>query len=186
MSDLVSMLTRKLGSPERSMELLEKNRESLGVDCEPTDPGLVALSLCSLGVPLEDVSSLLSWKEFESFCADLLRSAGYNVRENVRLRKPTAQIDIVAIGTSLVLSVDCKHWKRGASPSTLAKVARDQNKRNELLRKGLSDPRPIVSVIITLAQQGERFVAGAAVVPLSALRSFLNTADGYLGLLAPA
>jgi Holliday junction resolvase-like predicted endonuclease len=183
LSDLVSLLTRKLGSPQLSMQLLEKNREELGVECEPTDPGLVAMSLCSLGVPPEDVSSLLSWKEFESFCADLLRSAGLRVCENVRLRKPIAQIDIVAEGTSVVLSVDCKHWKRGASASALAKVAEDQNRRNELLRKTIPDAPPIISVIITLAQQPERFASGAAVVPLFALRSFLNSIDEYLGLL---
>jgi hypothetical protein len=183
LSDLLSLLTRKLGSPQMSMQLLERNREALGVKCEPTDAGLVAVSLCSLGAPLEEVSELLSWREFEAFCADLLRSAGYEVRENVRLRKPTAQIDLVAVGTSLVLSVDCKHWKRGASASTLARVAREQHKRNGLLRRNSVDLPPIVSVIITLAQQEERFVAGAAVVPLYSLHSFLSSVDEYLELL---
>lgn len=186
MPDLVSLLTRKLGSPQRAMQLLEKNRESLGVTSEPTDPGLVALSLCSLGVQPEEVSSLLTWKEFESFCADLLRAAGYDVREDVRLRKPRAQIDLVATGTSLVLSVDCKHWKRGASVSTLSKVAQDQHKRNGLLRKTSPRSSPIVSVILTLAQQGERFVDGAAVVPLYSLRSFLNSIDEYREVLLPS
>jgi Holliday junction resolvase-like predicted endonuclease len=181
--DLISMLARRLGSPERAMQLLERNREALGVDTEATDPGLVAVSLCSIGVQPEEVSSLLSWKEFESFCGDLLRSAGYEVRENVRLRKPTAQIDLVATGASMVLSIDCKHWKRSASVSTLAKVAQDQRKRNGLLRKTLSDSLPIASVIITLSQQAERFVDGAAVVPLYSLRSFLDSVEGYRELL---
>ncbi len=183
MTDLVALLARRLGSSERALSLLESNRKTLSVDCEPTDPGLVALSLCSLGVPPEEVSSLLSWKEFESFCADILRSAGFEVRENVRLHKPTAQIDIVARGTSIVLSIDCKHWKRGASASTLARVAQDQHKRNKQLRSTIPDAPPIVSVVITLAQQSERFASGAAVVPLFALRSFLNSVDGYRGLL---
>ena len=165
------------------LSLLERNRETLGVDCEPTDPGLVAVSLCSLGVPPEEVSSLLSWKEFESFCADVLRSSGFEVRENVRLRKPTAQIDIVARGTSIVLSIDCKHWKRGASASVLAKVAGDQHRRNKQLRTTIPEAPPIVSVVITLAQQTDRFASGAAVVPLFALRSFLNSVDEYLELL---
>lgn len=183
MPDLVSLLARRLGSSERSLALLERNRESLGVDCDATDPGLVAMSLCSLGARPEEVSTLLSWREFESFCAVLLRSAGYDVRENVRLRKPTAQIDLVATGVSHVLSVDCKHWKRSASVSTLARVAQEQQTRNGLLRKSLSDSPPILSVIITLAPQGDRFVSGAAVVPLFALRSFLNSVDEFLGLL---
>ena len=183
MTDLVALLARKLGSSERTLSLLESNRETLGVDCEPTDPGLVAMSLCSLGVPPEEVSSLLSWKEFESFCADVLRSAGFMVRENVHLRKPAAQIDIVAKGISIVLSIDCKHWKRGASASALARVAQDQNKRNKQLRATIPDAPPIISVVLTLAQQSERFASGAAVVPLFALRSFLNSIDDYRGLL---
>jgi len=165
------------------MQLLERNREALGVQTEPTDPGLVAMSLCSLGVPPEEISSLLSWKEFESFCADLLRSAGYDVRENVRLRKPTSQIDLIATGTSLVLSIDCKHWKRSASISALSRVAEDQHRRNEHLRREFPEWRPIASVILTLSQQGERFVDGAAVVPLYSLRSFLSSVDGYRELL---
>jgi len=182
-ADLISLLTRKLGSPERSMELLEKQRESLGVSCESTEPGLVALSLYALGVAPERVSSLLSWREFESFCALLFRSAGYEVKENVQLRKPRAQIDLLALGPSLILSVDCKHWKTAASVSVLARVARDQHRRNLLLRKTITESRPIVSVILTLLPQGERFVGGAAVVPLYLLRSFLGSVDGYQSLL---
>jgi Holliday junction resolvase-like predicted endonuclease len=183
MVDLLSLLTRKLGSPRLSKELLERNRESLGVNCLPTEPGLVAMSLCSLGVTTEEVSSLLSWKEFESFCANLLRAAGYEVREDVQLRKPRAQIDLVAFGPSLVLSVDCKHWKKEASASPLAKVAQDQHRRNAQLKKALSGSKPIVSVILMLSHQGERFVGGAAVVPLHTLRSFLGSVEGYLDLM---
>lgn len=168
------------------MSLLERNRESLGLSCEPTDPGLVAMSLCSLGASPEEVSSLLTWKEFESFCADMLRSAGFEVRENVRLRKPAAQIDVVARGTLIVLSVDCKHWKKEASPSLLARVAQDQKRRNKQLRQSDPDLPPIISAVLTLAQQSERFVSGAAVVPLYSLRSFLNSIDEYAGLLEPS
>ncbi|MDV3244148.1 MAG: restriction endonuclease [Nitrososphaerales archaeon] len=184
MPDLLSLLTRKVGSPAKSMELLKRNRESLGVDCEPTDPGLMALSLCSAGFSSETVSSLLTWREFEAFSANLLRASGYEVRENVRLLKPRAQIDLVALGPSVILSVDCKHWRRGTSRSALAKFARDQLKRNMLLRRTLSDSRPVVSVILTLTEQGERFVDGVAVVPLHTLRSFLDSVDEYMDVLA--
>jgi hypothetical protein len=165
------------------MELLEKQRESLCLSCEPTEPGLVALCLCSLGVSPEIVSSLLSWKEFESFCAHLFRAAGYEVKENIHLRKPRAQIDLLALGPSLILSVDCKHWKRWAPISMLSRVVKDQLRRNLLLRRTITDPRPIFPVILTLVQQGERFVDGAAVVPLLTLRSFLGSVEGYQSLM---
>lgn len=140
---------------------------------------LRALLACRLGARPEEVAALLDWEEFEAFCADLLRSAGFQVRQDVRLRRPTAQIDIVARAPSVVLSIDCKHWKKGASPSVLEKVVLDQRKRNESLRKTIPDAPPIVSVVITFAQQDQRFVSGGAVVPLFALRSFLNSIDEY-------
>jgi hypothetical protein len=62
-------------------------------------------------------------------------------------------------------------------------VAEDQHERSKLLRKTMPDAPPIVSAIVTLSQQPERFVSGAAIVPLSALRSFLNSLDDYRGLL---
>lgn len=183
MPDLLSLLVKRVGSRESSSELLSRTRDSLGVDCELTNPSLLALSLCSLGVPAEAVSSALSWKEFESFCANLLRACGYDVRENVQLRRPGAQIDVVAFGASRTLSLDCKHWKRDTSLSTLAKFARAQLKRSALLRRTLSDARPIVSAILTLTEQRERFVEGVAVVPLHTIRSFVGSVEEYAELL---
>ncbi|MDV3293536.1 MAG: restriction endonuclease [Nitrososphaerales archaeon] len=183
MPDLLSILIKKAGSKEAATRLLYKNRELLGIDCEPSDPGLVALSLCSLGVPPRSVSLLLSWQEFEAFSANLIRSSGYQVRQDVRLRKPKAQIDLAAFGTSAILSVDCKHWKRDAPPSTLAKLATDQLRRSALLRQTLSDRRPILSAILTLTEQTERFVDGVAVVSLYTLRDFLRSVEEYKDLL---
>ncbi len=183
MPDLLSMLVKKAGSKEAATQLLYRNRELLGIGCEATDPGLLALSLCSMGVPPKSVSVLLSWKEFEAFSANLIRASGYQVRENVRFRKPTAQIDLVAIGPSLILSVDCKHWKRDVAPSTLAKLAADQLRRSELLRRTLSDRRQILSAILTLTEQTERFVGGVAIVTLHTLRDFLRSVEEYKDLL---
>jgi len=181
-TDVNKILVGELSDEARSMMRTLEFELYGGAECS-TPLILRAMLACRLGARPEDVARLLDWREFESFCADLLRSAGFEVRKNVRLRRPTAQIDVVATGPSVVLSVDCKHWKRGASSSVLEKVAHDQRKRNELLRKTIPDAPPIVSVVITFAQQEERFVGGAAVVPLFALRSFLNSLDEYHAFL---
>jgi len=145
---------------------------------------LRAVAACRMGVRPEIAAKLLNWREFESFCVNLLRIYGFTVREDVHVRRPRGQLDIVAYGPSMILTIDCKHWKRQSSLSSLARFATAQLKRNSTLRAGLPDSRPIVSAIVTLSEQQERYVSGVAVVPLFALRNFLDTVAGYLDFLA--
>lgn len=144
---------------------------------------LRAVAAVSLGAVPETAAKYLDWKEFESFCGGLLRAAGYEVQENVVLRKPRAQIDIVASGPSLVLSIDCKHWKRAHAISTLAGFAGAQKKRSAAYRRLHREAEPIVSVILSFSEPEGRFVNGAAIVPVRTLRSFLESVESYSGLL---
>jgi len=184
MTDLLDALKRRVGTDEGLSTVLEATRVSLGANCNLTEGGLIALSLCRLGARPELVSTSLDWREFEGLCSGLLRSAGFEVREDVRLRKPTAQIDILAEGPSFVLSVDCKHWSRLLTASGLRRFADAQLKRSELFRKTVrADPRPIVSAILTLSEQRERFIEGVAIVPLFTLRDFVGSIEAFRGLL---
>jgi len=184
LTDPLFALKRRVGSDEGLSALLEVTRESLGANCGPNERALLALTLCRLGAPPELVSTSLHWREFEGFCAGLLKSSGFEVREDVRLRKPTAQIDILAQGPSFILSVDCKHWSRTLTASGLRRFADAQLKRSELFRKTVrADPRPIVSAILTLSEQRERFVEGVAIVPLFTLRDFVGSIEAFRGLL---
>lgn len=149
---------------------------------EATSPVSVGYALLKMGAPSEDVSRLLTWREFERLSAAVLRASGYSVRENVILTKPRAQLDIVATGNSIVLSIDCKHHRRGHSPSDLARFARRQLVRSTLYRKKVDDPRPIASVILSMSEPEGRFVQGVAVVPVRTLRSFLTSLDSHAGL----
>ena len=144
---------------------------------------LAALDLISSGVPEEDAARSLTWKDFEGFCAQLLRASGYAVRENVHLSRPRAQIDLVATGPLFAISLDCKHWKRVPSRSTLEGFALAQLRRSRLLRRSLDDPRPIISVILSFSESTGSFVQGVAIVPLRTLRNFLETVESYSSLL---
>src|SRR5947209_13050357 len=130
LTDPLFALKRRVGSDEGLSALLEVTRESLGANCVPNERALLALTLCRLGEPPELVSTSLDWREFEGFCAGLLKSSGFEVREDVRLRMPTAQIDILAEGPSFVLSVDCKHWSRLMSNAGLEKITAAQLRRS--------------------------------------------------------
>ena len=62
---------------------------------------------------IEQVSTYLSWKDFEKLASDLLRSFGYRTRSNVRFAKPRMEIDVVGTSSDgFTIAVDCKHWKR--------------------------------------------------------------------------
>jgi restriction endonuclease len=181
---LLGLLQSRKPSVAARRRSLEDARAELGLGEEDElSPSCVAYALMKLRVQPEEVSRLLSWKEFEGLAGALLRASGYQVRENVYLTKPRAQIDLIATGPSLVLSVDCKHYKREQGPSLLAKFARAQLERSVLLRRKTQDARPIASVVLSMSEPEGRFVEGVAVVPIRTLRSFLTALDSYAALL---
>jgi hypothetical protein len=146
-------------------------------------PVLTALHLVASGIPEEEAARSLTWKDFEEFCAQLLRAGGYAVEENVCLSRPRAQIDLVATGQLFIISLDCKHWKRAPSYSTLEGFALAQLRRSRLLRRSLNNPRPIISAILSSSEYAGSFVQGVAIVPLRTLRNFLGMAESYSRLL---
>ncbi|MDA4121109.1 MAG: restriction endonuclease [Thaumarchaeota archaeon] len=183
MIDLFATLYRLAGSREKAARLVESTAEEVGVPVDYGSRALVAMALCRRGSRPEEVSASLGWTEFESFCSKLLVTSGYVVEENVVLKKPRAQIDLVAFGPSLTLSVDCKHWKREHPPSTLKLIAAKQLRRSELLRRRFPDARPIASAILSFSASQGGFVNGVAVVPIRTLRSFLGSVESYSELL---
>ncbi|MDV3276923.1 MAG: restriction endonuclease [Nitrososphaerales archaeon] len=142
-----------------------------------------AILACRLGARLEEVAGGLDWEEFESFCADLFRIRGFVVEENLVIRRPRAQLDLLAHSDLVSLAVDCKHWKRTMGVPSLARCAEAQRRRARLLREGRESLKPIATVILLLADETLRFVGGAAVVPVRTLGSFLDGIAGYSVML---
>jgi hypothetical protein len=131
----------------------------------------------------QEVAELLDWKEFEAFCADLLRTRGFTVEENLTVTRPRAQIDLLASSDLITLAIDCKHWKRAMGTAALARCVDAQRGRARLLRAKRQSNRPIATVILALSDEPVRFVGGAAVVPLRTLGSFLDAMAGYSEML---
>ncbi len=142
-----------------------------------------AVEQVASGVPEEDAAKSLTWRDFERFCARLLRENGYSVRENLYLSRPRAQLDLVATGPLFVISLDCKRWRRTPSPSVLEGIALAQLARSRLLRRSLGNAKPILSGILSFSEPSGSIVDGVAVVPLRAVRSFLETVEAYRDFL---
>lgn len=139
---------------------------------------LRAILACKMGARLEDVARALDWKEFESFSAGLLRSRGFDVVENVMLRRPRAQVDLLAKSDLVSLAVDCKRWKRAMGPSSLFRCVQAQRRRARLIRQAEPGVSPIASVILLLSEEDVKLVGGGAAVPVRTLSSFLDDVRG--------
>ena len=140
---------------------------------------LAGLALCAWGEDIERVSKSLTWRDFERFCSSILQARGYRVRQNIFLRKPRAQIDVLGVSDGISVAVDCKHWARAVGYSSLAKLVEAQSARAARLHEGLDRIGPIAPVILVLVDQGARFVSGGAVVPVFAFGDFLDNLDAY-------
>jgi hypothetical protein len=182
--EIYGLLVRKTGSETRAEELLSDlaMRLTAGHWLEK-NRALCAMALCQLGYTPDQVARLLTWGEFEQFCANILRVSGFQVRHSIFLRKPRRQLDVLATSASFCLSIDCKHWDRSLSVGALSRIAKAQLSRSQMLRRHLSLETPIATVILTLFPQDTRFAEGVAVVPLLSLSSFLESFEGLKGNL---
>jgi hypothetical protein len=183
MSDALRRLMAGELSERAAAELEQLRLELYGSGRREESRVLRAILACRGGARLEDVAKTLDWKEFESFCADLLRTRGFTVEENLMITNPRAQIDMLARSELVALAVDCKHWKRSTGGSAISRCVSSQRRRARLLRAKSRDLEPIASVILLLAEEELRFVGGAAVVPVRTLGSFLDGIASYSDLL---
>jgi hypothetical protein len=129
---------------------------------------------------IEQVSTYLSWRDFEKLASEVLRSFGYHTRTNVRFSKPRMEIDVV--GTSLdgfTIAVDCKHWKR-TNLSSISKFSQKQAARAERLIRHDKTVSQVVPVLLTLHAESVTFIGAVPLVPIHKFRSFIMDVKGFL------
>ena len=145
-----------------------------------SDKIYAALLALRVGGDIEQVSTCLTWKDFEKLASELLTSFGYRTRTNVRLAKPRMEVDVV--GTALdgfTLAVDCKHWKRN-NLSSISSFCKKQAARAERLIEHDKSISQVVPVVLTLHAESVSFVHEVPLVPILKFRSFLLDVKGFL------
>ena len=110
-----------------------------------------ALSDIKSGVPIEEASRDVDWKDFEGLVAEVLESKNFEVVRNFRMKKPTMEIDVVGIRLDTAVLIDCKHWKR-MSNSALEGIVQKQVERVKHY-VSITDEIMAVPVIVTLYQE---------------------------------
>ncbi len=138
----------------------------------------IAVALLENGFPIDEISVVLDWKDFEGLTAAILASKNFAVIKNMILTKPRMEIDIIGIRLGIAILIDCKHWKR-YSASSLTTVVKKQIKRTKFY-VAKTQGSTAVPVIVTLYRDKIDFIENVPIVPIFQFSSFIDEFYGNL------
>ena len=137
-----------------------------------------AISAIKSGVPIEEASRDVDWKDFEGLVAEILESKNFEVTRNFRMKKPTMEIDVVGIHLGTAVLIDCKHWKRLTNSALENIVLKQIDRVKHYVTK--TDEVMAAPVIVTLYQEGVKLVNKVPIVPIMQFSSFIDEFYGNL------
>jgi hypothetical protein len=130
------------------------------------------------GFPIDEISIVLDWRDFEGLTAEILSSKDFAVIKNMFLTKPKMEIDVIGIRLGIAILIDCKHWKQ-YSPSSLNNAVKKQIQRTR--QYVVKTPGSIaVPVIVTLYNDRINFIDKVPIVPIFQFSSFIDEFYGNL------
>ena len=145
---------------------------------EDGDKLKIAVALLEKGLPIDEISVALDWKDFEGLTAAILASKDFAVIKNMMLTKPRMEIDVIGIRLGIAILIDCKHWKR-YSTSSLTTVVKKQIERTK--HYVAKTPGAIsIPVIVTLYQDKVNFIESVPIVPIFQFSSFIDEFYGNI------
>ena len=137
-----------------------------------------AISAIKSGVPIEEASRDVDWKDFEGLVAEILESKNFEVTRNFRMKNPTMEIDVVGIHLDTAVLIDCKHWKRMTNSALENIVLKQIDRVKHYVTK--TDEVMAAPVIVTLYQEGVKLVNKVPIVPIMQFSSFIDEFYGNL------
>jgi Holliday junction resolvase-like predicted endonuclease len=156
----------------------------------------LAVHALKSGGDVERVSDFLQWREFEGIAAVAFGSNGYMVVRNLHFNHGGHrwEIDIIGCKSSLVVCLDCKHWRHGLQRSAAEKIAEQQAERTCALVMSLPNPAvkieclsggnaKFVPAVLSLTFDKFKFYKGVPIVPVLQLQDFLNQLPAYANSL---
>jgi DNA-binding transcriptional MerR regulator len=145
---------------------------------EKGDKLKIAISMLEHGFPIDEISIVLDWRDFEGLTAEILSSKDFAVIKNMFLTKPKMEIDVIGIRLGIAILIDCKHWKQ-YSPSSLNNAVKKQIQRTR--QYVAKTPGSIaVPVIVTLHHDKINFIDKVPIVPIFQFSSFIDEFYGNL------
>ena len=180
--DFAAIISTDKNTAEKILDMLTQNGigQTIGnlVNFDYGDKLKTALLAIKNGIPIEEVSRYIDWKDFEGLVAEILDSKHFDVLRNFRMTKPTMEIDVVGVRLGIALLIDCKHWKR-LSRSALETIVVKQIER---VKHYVSNAKDVIAapVIVTLNQEETSFINKVPIVPILQFSSFIDEFYGSL------
>jgi hypothetical protein len=141
----------------------------------------IVLELLDRGESPEKVAEAVDWRDFEYLVGRFFSENGYEVRYNYRLKSPRREIDVISIIDRRLFCIDCKNWDKVLSKGVEARLVTLQTERCRYLCKDVSfRGYDIYPLIVVMRRGSEVFLDGVGVIPISALKEFLQVVDALI------
>ena len=174
----------KLNTAESETILKEFLRNDIGTKQDNSyyfdngDKLKIAITLLERGLPIDEISVALDWRDFEGLTAAILTSKDFAVIKNLILTKPRMEIDVIGIRLGIAILIDCKHWKRYSTSSLKTAVKKQIERTKRYVAK--TQGAIAVPVIVTLYQDKVDFIENVPIVPIFQFSSFVDEFYGNL------
>ena len=174
----------KLSTVESETILKEFLRNDIGTKQDNSyyfdngDKLKIAITLLERGLPIDEISVALDWRDFEGLTAAILTSKDFAVIKNLILTKPRMEIDVIGIRLGIAILIDCKHWKRYTMSSLKTAVKKQIERTKRYVAK--TQGAIAVPVIVTLYQDKVDFIENVPIVPIFQFSSFVDEFYGNL------
>jgi len=145
---------------------------------EDGDKLKIAVTLLEKGLPIDEISIALDWRDFEGLTGEILTEKNFAVIKNMMLTKPRMEIDVVGIRLGIAILIDCKHWKRYNRSSLSTAVKKQVERTKQYVSK--TPGAMAVPVIVTLYQDKIDFIDNVPIVPIFQFASFIDEFYGNM------
>jgi len=157
----------------------------------------LAVQAIKEGADVEEACKVLGWVEFEDIILVVLKYNGFEVMKHFRFKSPKRryEVDVLGLKGGVMLSIDCKHWKKGWQRAAVTRAVDAQIERSmalaqllpslkDKLKIGASGEIDIIPLIITLSEAPLKTFKDVPILPVYYLQNFLNTLPAYVEELA--
>lgn len=134
-----------------------------------------------MGAPIDEISQLLDWKDFESLVSEILESHEFDTTRNLILTKPRMEIDVVGMKGGVTILIDCKHWRRLSYSSLESAVNKQIERTKRYVAK--EKVKAAIPAIVTLYQEEVKFINRVPIIPIFQLGSFCEEFYGNLEMM---
>ena len=131
-----------------------------------------------MGAPIDEISQILDWKDFEALVSEILELREFDVTRNLTLTKPRMQIDVIGTKAGVAILIDCKHWKRLSYSALETAVNKQIERTKHYVTK--EKVRAALPAIVTLYQEEAKFINKVPIIPIFQLDSFCDEFYGNL------